>query len=62
MKMTMDLTLKGLVRALRWKELDLAERVERGTLSAGRLSMGSLQIRRSKDRKIEEDGDDRGGR
>lgn len=60
MKVTMELTLDGLVRALRWKALDLAERAQHGYLSARQAPMERRQIRGNTDRRIEEDGDDRG--
>jgi len=59
MKVTMAMTLDGLVRALRWKALDLAERAGHGYLSARQAPMESRQVRRSVDRRMEEDGDDR---
>lgn len=60
MKVTMAMTLDGLVRALRWKALDLAERAEHGALStrqapAERRSVAPITNLRGK-----EDGDDRG--
>lgn len=61
MKVTMDMTLDGLVRALRWKALDLAERTQHDYLSARRSSTRRPEVRRSEDRNTEEAGDDRGG-
>lgn len=60
MKVTMAMTLDGLVRALRWKALDLVERAERGTLSARQAPLERRQARSALDRRTEEDGDDRG--
>ena len=60
MKLAMAMTLDGLMRALRWKALDLAERAERGTLSARQAPSERRQTRPALNRRTEEDGDDRG--
>lgn len=60
MKVTMAMTLDGLVRALRWKALDLAERAGHGTLSSGTVPTERRQGRQGTGRSMEEDGDDRG--
>ena len=39
MNLTMTMTLDGLIRALRWKEHDLAERIERGYARGDALSI-----------------------
>jgi len=62
MKMTMDLTLDGLVRALRWKALDLAERAEHGYLSTRQTPTERQDAGRKMNRRGKEDGDDRGRR
>lgn len=38
MKLTMAITLDGLVRAMRWKAHDLAEEVERRPLAGSRIT------------------------
>ena len=60
MKVTMAMTLDGLVRALRWKALDLAEQAERGTLSAKQVPMERRNTARITEFRGKEDGDDRG--
>ena len=60
MKVTMAMTLDGLVRALRWRALDLAERAERGTLSIRQPPLERRQARPVLDRRTKEGGDDRG--
>lgn len=59
MKVTMAMTLDGLMRALRWKALDLAERAEHGTLSAGQAPLARRRVRPAMERRMEENGDDR---
>ncbi|WP_168734526.1 hypothetical protein [Ollibium composti] len=54
------MTLDGLVRALRWKALDLAEQAERGTLSARQAPMERRNSARITEFRGKEDGDDRG--
>lgn len=46
MKMTMELTLDGLVRALRWKAHDLAERAGRAYLSKAAAEPGRQETPR----------------
>jgi hypothetical protein len=60
MKVTMAMTLDGLVRALRWKALDLAEQAERGTLSARQVPMERRNSARTTEFRGKGDGDDRG--
>jgi hypothetical protein len=59
MKTTMAMTLDGLVRALRWKALDLAERMERSTLSVRRASVEGRSAAPATNRRGREDSDDR---
>lgn len=54
MKMTMELTLDGLRRALRWKALDLAERAAQGYLRPGAAAPDRRETRAK-----QEDADER---
>ena len=57
MKLTMAITLDGLVRAMRWKEHELAERLEQGQarrrepLSAGVRNEAEPERKRDDDRR-----------
>jgi hypothetical protein len=61
MNLTMTITLDGLIRALRWKEHDLAERIERGYARPDVPSMPRRPVPRGSDL-ARRDDDDRGGR
>jgi hypothetical protein len=56
MKVTMSLTLDGLVRALRWKSLDLAERAQHGYVRKGAPG-GQHALPPRLSRKTEDDDD-----
>jgi hypothetical protein len=61
MNLTMTLTLDGLIRALRWKEHDLAETIERGYARRHALSISPRTAPRETER-VTGDDDDRRGR
>jgi hypothetical protein len=60
MNLTMTITLDGLIRALRWKEHDLAERIERGYARGDALSIPPRPEPRENDRARGDDDDRRG--
>lgn len=60
MKVTMAMTLDGLVRALRWKALDLVERTERGALSTRQAPAERRSVTPITNLRGKEDDDDRG--
>jgi hypothetical protein len=60
MNLTMTMTLDGLIRALRWKEHDLAERIE-ARYARGASSIPSRPAPREADR-AKGDDDDRSRR
>jgi len=64
MNMAMTITLDGLVRALRWKEHDLAERIERDYAGRGNRSItaGSGDASKPARQQVEGVDDDRRGR
>jgi hypothetical protein len=61
MNMTMSITLDGLIRALRWKEHDLAETIERGYARSHAPSISPRTAPRETER-VTGDDDDRRGR
>lgn len=63
MKLAMEVTLDGLVRALRWKTHDLAEGVERGYASNEQVQGAQRPMRREDAlRQARGEDDDRAGR
>lgn len=59
MNLTMTVTLDGLIRALRWKEHDLAEKIERRAARRD-SSISSLPKPRRLDSAMEDEDDRRG--
>jgi hypothetical protein len=60
MNLTMTMTLDGLIRALRWKEHDLAERIEAGYARHNASSTALRSVPREPDRARGNDDDRRG--
>ncbi len=61
MNLAMAMTLDGLIRALRWKEHDLAERIEGGYAGHGASSIPPRSVPREIE-PVKGDDDDRRGR
>jgi hypothetical protein len=59
MNLTMTVTLDGLIRALRWKEHDLVEKIERRAARRD-VSTSSVPAPRRSDSAMEDDDDSRG--
>lgn len=62
MNLTTEMTLDGLVRALRWRLHDLAEGAERGYDRNRAGSTTEAPVRRQAPGRVRGDDDDRGGR